>query len=367
MTIGYEVFWYWQIMRKTRQFVLGEPDGKSRFVHVVTRTAGQEILFGHMEKETFRKILFKQLKFSGLRALAWCFMGNHLHLLLELPDKVVSLEGWTDDDVLAKLQVFSDEFSTRMLLGEVEMFRRNGHKDGVAEIAEQVRRRLFDLSLFMKELKQRMTIAFNFKHERRGTLWEGRFKCSLVEPSAEALRAVAAYIDLNPVRAGLVERPEDYRWCSYAAAVGGMRLARSGLVSAIDFGRRSSWAKARDVYREYLFGVGMEVTGTRSAQKAAQAQGKVKPKGGFTQREIEAVWAAGGKLSMAEALRCRIRYFTDGVVLGSREFVDQFFESRKEQFGAARKSGSRRMKGAQWGNLRTLRDLKDDFLMGQSS
>ena len=49
-------------------------------MHVVSRTAGQEILFGDAEKETFSRILFKQLKFSGLRALAWCFMGNHLSL-----------------------------------------------------------------------------------------------------------------------------------------------------------------------------------------------------------------------------------------------------------------------------------------------
>ena len=57
--------------------------GAARFVHVVSRTAGQEILFGDADKEVFRKMLFKQLKFSGLRALAWCFMGNHFHLLLE--------------------------------------------------------------------------------------------------------------------------------------------------------------------------------------------------------------------------------------------------------------------------------------------
>ncbi len=61
------------------------------------------------------------------------------------------------------------------------MFRRNGHADGITEIAGRVRRRLFDLSVFMKELKQRMTIAYNHSHDRTGTLWEGRFKCALVE------------------------------------------------------------------------------------------------------------------------------------------------------------------------------------------
>ena len=207
----------------------------------------------------------------------------------------------------------------------------------------------------MKELKQRMTLAFNHVHGRRGTLWEGRFKCALVE-GADALRAVAAYIDLNPVRAGLVDRPEEYRWCSYAAAVGGMKLARAGLVSAISPGKKVGWAKAAERYREYLFGVGGEVKGGKTPD------GVVKSRGGFTQREIEAVIAAGGKLTLAQALRCRVRYFTDGVVLGSQEFVDEFFEHRKDAFGDKRQSGGRRMKGADWGGLRVLRDLKDRVL-----
>jgi hypothetical protein len=220
-----------------------------------------------------------------------------------------------------------------------------------------VRERLFDLSVFMKELKQRMTLAYNFAHGRRGTLWEGRFKCSLVE-YGEALRAVAAYIDLNPVRAGIAENPEDYRWCSYAAAVGGMRLARSGLVEVVSAaagaGRKFSWAKAQESYRQLLFGIGQEVRG------GATPDGYVKSQGGFTQREIEAVCAAGGRLSLAAALRCRVRYFIDGVVLGSQAFVDDFFERRRASFGENRKSGARRMKGADWGGLRVLRDLRID-------
>ena len=332
-----------------------DPLGRARFVHVVTRTAGQQILFGDDERERMRKILFKQLKFSGLRALAWCLMGNHLHLLLELPDKERALAGWTEDDFIARLSVFKDEMSTRLTLGDVEMFRRNGHADGVAEIAARVRGRLFDLSVFMKELKQRMTLAYNYGHGRSGTLWEGRFKCTLVE-GGDALRAVAAYIDLNPVRAGLAERPEDYRWCSYAAAMGGMRPARAGLVSAISPEKKVGWAKAAEKYREYLFGVGREVKG------GTTPDGYVKSKCGFTQREIEAVLAAGGKLTLAQALRCRVRYFTDGVVLGSQGFVDKFFESRREAFGDKRQSGGRRMKGADWGELRVLRNLKEQVV-----
>jgi len=61
---------------------------------------------------------------------------------------------------------------------------------------------------------------------RKGTLWKERFKSVLVEGDEKALMTVAAYIDLNPVRAGMVERVEDYRRCGDASAVAGNRWAR---------------------------------------------------------------------------------------------------------------------------------------------
>ena len=326
------------------------PDG-ARFVHVVSRTAGRQILFGDDEKEIFHKILFKQLKFSGLRVMAWCLMGNHFHLLLEVPDRESVLAGMGDEDVLRRLSVFADEQSTKFLLAELADCRKAGNVAGVEQIAAQVRARLFDLSAFMKELKLRFTLAYNHASGRTGTLWEGRFRSLLIEPG-DALRTVAAYIDLNPIRAGIAERPEDYRWCSYAAALGGMRLARSGLVSAIAYGKNTHWAKAAESYRMLLFGIGQSVRG------GTTPDGRVKSKGGFTQREIGAVIAAGGRLSLAAALRCRVRYFTDGVLLGSQGFIDGFFERQRDGFGARRQSGSRKMKGADWAALRVLRDLR---------
>ena len=105
-----------------------------------------------------------------------------------------------------------------------------------------------------------------------------------------------------------------------------------------------------------MYGIGQDVKGTRTAQ----AQGNVKSKGGFTPREIEAVCEAGGKLSLAQVLRCRVRYLTDGAVLGSQEFVDDFFVRQRGSFGEKRQNGGRRMKAARWGELRVLRDLKND-------
>jgi len=76
--------------------------------------------------------------------------------------------------------------------------------------------------------------------------------------------------------------------------------------------------------------------------------GRSKRKGGFTEAEIQEVRKKRGRPPMAEALRCRVRYFTDGVVLGSTEFVDTFFKKRRLDFGRKRKTGARKMKRAEW-------------------
>jgi putative transposase len=88
----------------------------------------------------------------------------------------------------------------------------------------------------MKTLLQRFTRWFNRTHQRSGTLWEERYKSVIVE-SGVAARTMAAYIDLNPVRAGMVSDPAEYRWSSYGEAVGGGlngngKKAREGLVRA---------------------------------------------------------------------------------------------------------------------------------------
>ncbi len=74
-------------------------------------------------------------------------------------------------------------------------------------------------------------------------------------------------------------------------------------------------------------------------------------------REME----RGGKLPVAVALRCRVRYFTDGEVLGSEAFVEEQFRVYRQQFGPRRRSGARTMKGSDWDGLKVLRSLRKDI------
>ncbi|MBL8201571.1 MAG: transposase [Chromatiales bacterium] len=71
----------------------------------------------------------------------------------------------------------------------------------------------------MKRLAGRHTRRINRLKSRTGTAWEGRFKCSLIDTNSYLL-ACSRYVDLNPVRANLVSRPEEYSWSSFRALAG---------------------------------------------------------------------------------------------------------------------------------------------------
>ena len=118
---------------------------------------------------------------------------------------------------------------------------------------------MWDVSGYLQRLKQRFTQWFNRRKGRRGVLWEERFKSVLVEGSGDPLSTMAAYIDLNPVRAGLVEDPKDYRWCGYGAAAAGDAAARVALAAVLAMAQRrpevaQDPGAALATYRMWLFG-----------------------------------------------------------------------------------------------------------------
>ncbi len=93
---------------------------------------------------------------------------------------------------------------------------------------------------------------------------------------------------------------------------------------------------------------------------------KVRVRKGFKRKEVEAVLERGGKLTFGEALRCKVRYLSDGMVFGTQGFVDKVFSKASERFGKARKSGARPMMEVGWkeksDHLYTMRALKKDVV-----
>ena len=308
--------------------------------HCVSRVVDRRFVFGAHERDVFRKIMRQVEAFSGVRVLTWTILSNHFHVLLEVPPRPAGEVA--DDEILDRCRAL---YSRRAMIGiewEWSEARRLGG-EALSKWRERYLRRMWDLSEFMKTLKQKFTLWFNRKHGRVGVLWESRFRSVIVEGHWGTLMKVAAYIDLNAVRAGLAADPKDYRWSGYAEAVAGDRQARRGLNAVLaDLKRGASWRDTGPRYRKLLYGV-------------REGGG---PRPGLSRAEVSRVWAAGGKLSLAQLLRCRVRYFSDGFAVGRRSFLEWVFGGMRERFCDGREDGARRMVGGDWDGLQSIRALR---------
>ena len=322
-----------------RRRILGKGALESYTYHVMSRTCGGQVLFDDVEKEALRRLLWKMAEFSGVRLVTYCIMGNHFHALVEVPKREIWLERFAGDGGEERLYahlrtLYSREF-VGLLKQEMEGLRKLGMDTLALAKLESIKKRFCDLSIFVKEVKERYSRWFNKRHERKGTLWMDRYKSVMVEGKGEPLHTMAAYIDLNPVRAGLVEDPKDYRWCGYAEAVSGSRRAQRGLskvtAKPVDGWEQSGGAEA---YRCLLFANGVEIR---------DAQNRKVMRLGVTADEARQVLREKGKLSTVEMVRLRVRYFSDGLVLGSKEFVESVFTENREKFGPKRRDGARRV------------------------
>ena len=346
---------------KRRRFVF---EDRNCCYHVMSRVAGGDLLFGDVEKEAFRKLMRRMERFSGVEVLTYVVMGNHFHLLVRVPEREKFLAKFSEgtqeereNRLFEHLKLLYSAAYLKQLKGELALMTKQGMSDLYEKTMSGYFDRLCSLKHFMKELKERFSRWFNKRHGRRGTLWQDRYRSILVE-DGEALQTMAAYIDLNPLRAGLVRDPKDYRWSGYAEAMGGSKRARIGLCRVLGVAMDSWHEVGGDAYRRLLLHDGIE-SGPEEKARAKRAGGFVR-KGFDRQKALEEL-REGKKLSRAELLRCRVRYFSEGLVLGSREFVDEIFESRREWFGAKRKSGARELPLAS-SDLCSLRKLKKEAL-----
>jgi REP element-mobilizing transposase RayT len=342
---------------KRRRFIF---EDRTCCYHAMSRVTGGEMLFGDIEKEAFRKIMRRMERFSGVEVLTYAVMGNHFHLLLRIPERAQVLRKFAvenraerEERLLEHLKALYSRAYLKQLKAELKFMKEQGMDELYEETIQGFLDRMGSLKHFMKELKERFSRWFNKRHGRRGTLWQERYRSVLVE-DGEALRTMAAYIDLNPVRAGLVDDPKDYRWCGYAEALGGSKRARRGLCLALGI-RVADWrADEGATYRRLLLGSGMEESDETKEQKARQGR---RSRRGMSRAEALAELREGKKLGKAALLRCRVRYFTDGLVLGSRGFVESAFSAKRSWFGPKRKTGARGLP-VEDGSLFSLRDLK---------
>jgi len=335
-------------MRQARVKAL--PDTPLAFYHCISRVVDRRFVLGDEEKSEFLRWMRFYERFCEVRVVGYCLMSNHFHLLVAVPRRP---EAFPDENwLVGRVRRCYGPASASVLAADLRQFHQAGAHEAARKLAASWFARMWDVSAFMKTLKQRFTQWFNKRHRRRGTLWEDRFRSVLVEGD-DALAVMAAYIDLNPIRAEIVKDPADYRWSSYGAAMGGEKRARKGLREVVRVAERKQEDRMKgqgwlELYRVKLFGQAEEVRDS--------ATGRVVRRGMSSAKAREAQ-ARGGRLQPWEMLRRRLRYMTAGVALGSKTFVEGVFAAHRDHFDPKRSVGAKLMRGGDrvWRGLRVLR------------
>jgi len=296
-------------------------------------------------------------RFSGITILTHCILDNHFHILARVPEQKQFIKRFDDKEgetlgsgearLLDHLHILYSNAYVDQVRREINSMRERGMEDNVQRFLGKYKNRFCNLSLFVKELKERFSRWFNKKHARKGTLWMDRFKSVLVE-DGNALRTISTYIDLNPVRAGIVEDPKDYRWCGYAEAAAGSKRAQRGLCQVVEVPQDGGWGEqtvkntagetvqslgggAR--YRCWLMNDGKEAETETAKPATARA--------GIPREKSQAELNKQGILSPREHLILKIRHFTEGLVIGSQQFVEQHYQKHRKSFSPLRKQGAK--------------------------
>ncbi len=291
-------------MNRKRRLIIKSKE-KGTIYHVVSRTVNKEFLWEEKAKGIFLRQLTKVASFCGVEVLSYCIMSNHFHLLVRVyseRSRVLSNEAiW---ERCLRLYTNPKDMPT---LAAIQAALLRGNEQQVQGMRQKLLARMDDLSQFVKILKQRFSIWYNRSHGRWGTHWGERFQSVVVESTRSAQQAVAAYIALNPLRAGLCRDPKDYVYSSYAAAVAGDQSARKAMQAIIG---APEAGEALEEFRKLLYVVGA----------LPKKRG-----GGVVIDPVSAkhVQKRGGRLSILEISKTKFLFFSRGLVIGSKYYLEE--------------------------------------------
>lgn len=276
-------------------------EGEEAVYHVMSRTALDGYVMGDVEKNSLLNLIRDMGKVYFTEILGFCLMGNHFHLLVRMRPG----NEFSNDEIARRFKLYYGDDEKR--------------KIGEAQIPD-LRKKWSSLSEFIKEIKQGFSRYYNRRHHRKGFFWAERFKSVIVD-NGETLINCLAYIDLNPFRAGIVAKPEEYRWCSlgYHAQTGN----RDRFLST-DFGLRE-----------------FAVKGVK--ERLAHYRRFVYEKGGLLQKSLDL--NQGLELSNMDRFRYRTRYFTDSGIIGTKEFVTRVYQNFKGYFDSKHEKRPKRVQG----------------------
>jgi putative transposase len=253
---------------------------------------------------------FATLHFTEI--LGFCLMGNHFHLLV----KMIPANHFTDEEIQKRFEAFYSD-SREFADGQIPYWRE----------------KLSSLSEFVREIKVDFARYYNRRHNRRGYFWGDRFKSVIVD-KGETLVNCLAYIDLNSLRAGLVKRPEDYRWNSLGYH---LQTENKDRFLSTDFGLKEFNVKDKKErirrYRRYVYEAGALNRSDKMQPQVIDAKVAAKER----KKDFE--------VSRISRFRYRTRYFSDSGIIGSKEFVAENYKRFKYLFHSKHEKKPKPIKG----------------------
>lgn len=196
--------------------------GQQALYHCVTRCVRRAWLCGidpltgvdHEQRKLTIEARIKQLgEIFAVGIYAYAVMSNHLHVVLAVEPQAAAQ--WTDEEV-------ADRWLRLFPMRETE--RQEARRLTLLASIARYRERLSDLSWFMKCLDEHIARRANAEDGVTGRFWEGRYKCQLLTDE-RALAAAMAYVDLNPVRAGIAANVDEAAHTSVRARANALRAA----------------------------------------------------------------------------------------------------------------------------------------------
>ena len=305
-----------------------KPHGEDVCLHVYNHcTEGVEKDFPLGEDREKRKmvlLLHYFLQKYNIKCLAYSIMSNHFHLCLIIKKDLLTCK---------QMAVAYKKFTS----GKFDLAPDDEH-------IKRLQKNSNNISEFMREFQRGFTMWYNKTREfkRRGTLWEARFKCTKLVGRG-AICSGLKYVELNPARAGVVQRLQDYEFTSYAKwhntgrhpFGGNMKRYFMPVVRECLDGEKMSDLKR---YFDDSYQAILAYEGGASIQQLDQLLGRVK-----------------SNPHQTKSLLQKSRYWVDGVMISDKEHYQQEVEEVIGKKRAAKHYRSRCFTGRE--NLYSLRHL----------
>lgn len=204
--------------------------------------------FDH-RKDWIEKRLLRLSAVFAIDLAAYAVMSNHYHVVLCL--KSSSSSAWSDHEVIKRwgqlchLPSEASKFSAGATLDNAQML-------WLRERIETWRSRLSSLSWFMRYVNEPLARRANREDDCTGRFWEGRFKCQALLDET-ALLACMAYVDLNPVRAGIVRQPQLSMHTSFRRRITQKNSGLQGFADSHQFGAADSVGRVLPIREKAYF------------------------------------------------------------------------------------------------------------------